>query len=515
MSTLAGTPRGAASPVGGAADLGPIARGGALNLLGAATYGLANFALVVVVTSRIGARGVGQFLIAVAIFNILVKVSELGAATGFVRAISRDVATGRAASVPVMTVAALVPVAVAGSVLGGLSWLLAPQFARLFAAADTAEVVVYSRTLAPFLPVAALYSVTIQGTKGFATMLPQSLIEKMGKALVQPVAALMVLSAGAGPRGLALAWVLPVVVAAVPTAIWFRALVRRATAGAGPFTTGVIDAGMEFWRFAAPRALGQIFQVTILWFDTLLIGAILGVAQAGIYAAATRYLLVGTFVAEAIMQVVAPRVSALLARGERDGARRVFQAATSWQVLLVWPVFLVVTAFSSVLLQPFGREFAAGAVPLSLLAVAILVSCIFGPSDTVILMAGRSRLSLLNTVVALTINVGGNLILTPRYGLVGAATAWAASIVAAAALPASQAWRRLGLHPFGQATATAAMAAVGTVGLTCVVARAAVGPTAGGMIGAVLIGGALFAVGASIARRRLGLLELWRAFLRR
>lgn len=518
MSTVTGVTRGApapAAPTGGSADLGGVARGGALNLLGATTYGLANFGLVVLVTSRLGVRGVGQFLIAVAIFNILVKVAELGAATGFVRAISRAVAIGRAAELPVMTLAALLPVAVAGSVLGGVSWLLAPQLARLFGETHTAGVVAYSRTLAPFLPLAALYSVAVQGTKGFGTMFPQAVIEKMGKALLQLMAAFLVLLGGASPRGLALAWVLPTVIAIIPTAAWFRKLVLRAKVGAAANTTGLVAAGAEFWRFAAPRALGQIFQVTILWFDTLLIGAILGVADAGIYAAATRYLLIGTFVAEAVMQAVAPRISVLLATSHRDHARLVFQAVTSWQVLLIWPVFLVVATFSGVLLAPFGPEFAAGVVPLSLLALAILASSVFGPSDTVMLMAGRSRLSLVNTAVALAVNVAGNVVLLPRYGLVGAALAWTASMVTAAALPGWHAWRGLGLHPFGAATATAVAVAAATVGTACVLAKSLFGVTLAGMVGAVVVGGGLYVGAGWGLRSRLGLLELRKALVRR
>lgn len=486
-------------------DLAGVARGGALNLAGAVVYGAANFALVVVVTNALGVTGTGQFLIAVAIFNILVKVAELGAATGFIRMISRELALGRSGNLPALTIAGLVPVAAVGTGLAVASWLVAPSLATLFGAGNTAEVTTYVRTLAPFLPVMALYSVVIQGTRGFGTMRPQAFVEKIGKALIQPVAAFAVLAGGAGPRGLALAWVLPGVVAAVPAALWFRVLVRRASVPSDAAPDAVSQVSRAFWRFAAPRAVGQVFQVTVLWFDTLLIGVLLGAGQAGIYAAATRYLLVGTFVAEAIMQVVGPRVSSLVALGERSRALRIYQAATGWQVLGVWPAFLIIAAFSPVLLGFFGAGFTDAVPALTLLAVAMLASSVFGPSDTVVLMSGRSTLSLFNTVVSVVVNVGGNLVLTPRYGLTGAALAWSASMLVTGALPAAQAWRGLKLHPFGTGTGTAAAVSVVAVGGACLAMRAVAGPSLAGLVGAAVLGGAALSGLAWRARRRLDL----------
>ena len=499
----------AVEPVGaGSGDLAGVARGGALNLVGAVVYGAANFALVLVVTNALGARGTGQFLVAVAIFNILVKVAELGAATGFIRMVSRYLALERAGDLRLLTVAGLVPVAVAGTVLGALAWFVAPDLAAVFQATDADAVTTYVRTLAPFLPVMALYSVVVQGTRGFGTMRPQTFVEKIGKALTQPVAAYVVLAAGAGPRGLALAWVVPGVVAAVPASLWFRALAGRARATASPSARTLRGVGSELWRFTAPRALGQIFQVTILWFDTLLIGVLLGATEAGVYGAATRYLLVGTFIAEAVMQVVGPRVSGLVSQGETGRALRIYQAATGWQVLGVWPAFLVIATFSPVLLGFFGDGFLTAVPALTVLAAAMVVGSAFGPSDTVILMSGRSSLSLGNTVVSVVLNVGGNLLLIPRYGLVGAAIAWAASIVVSGALPAAQAWWTLRLHPFGAGTLTAAAVSVVGVGVPCLVVRVVVGPTLVGLVVAGAIGGVVFLALARQLRERLDLVEL-------
>jgi O-antigen/teichoic acid export membrane protein len=95
----------------------------------------------------------------------------------------------------------------------------------------------------------------------------------------------------------------------------------------------------------------------------------------------------------------------------------------------------------------------------------------------VLLMAGKSSWNLLNTIVAIVLNVALNLALVPAWGIRGAAIAWAASILANNLLPLVQVWRLEGLHPFGKGTLLAAASALVSFGLLAAVSRALFGPT--------------------------------------
>src|SRR3546814_3053612 len=70
------------------------------------------------------------------------------------------------------------------------------------------------RVLAPFVPIAALYSVVVQGTRGFGTMRATVAIERIAKPLAQVVlvAAALVLASDDGGVLLDLAWAGPVAV---------------------------------------------------------------------------------------------------------------------------------------------------------------------------------------------------------------------------------------------------------------------------------------------------------------
>ena len=493
------------------ADVGRLARGGALNFIGAISYGLCGFALVIVISASLGATGTGEVLLAIAAFNIVQRLCELGSSTGLVRSISVALAQDRPADVPRTLAVALVPVALNGVVAAVALYAVAGALGELVADGSSADAVAsHLRVLAPLLPVATAYSVVTSGSRGFGTMRIQALVDKIGRAVVQVAAVGLVVAVDDDPgSSVLLAWAVPFALAAVPAAVLVRREVRRARAGGDAVAPAPWrPLAARFWSFSLPRALSQLFQVTVLWFDTLLIGALRSAEEAGVYAAGTRYLLLGTFTSDAVMQVLGPQVSGHLVRRDVPGAQRLYDAATTWQVCLVWPAYLLIAAFPPALLGVFGDEFTAASTALTILACGVLVASALGPADVVVLMAGRSRLSLLDSAVVLALNIGGNLLLTPRYGIEGAAVAWSVAIVATAALPAYQLRGATGVVPLRQRPRFAAVAAFLAAGVPCLVVRALLGGDGAGLAVAVAVTAPVVAVVGWRLRDRLGLDEL-------
>lgn len=475
------------------AALGRLARGGTQNLVGAIVQGLCGFLIVVLVTRGLGAERAGAFLIAVAVFNIVSTLARLGADVGLVRFVSSHRALGREHDLLGTFAVAVMPVAAAGLLAGTLLLVTADEAARMLAGgAAGSDLAIYLRVLAPFVPVAALYSVLIVATRGFGTMKPAVLVEKIGRPLVQVLAVAAVIGFGARPAWLALAWAGPFALAAVPTLLWLRQLPRR-------LTPGSTIQWREFWSFTAPRGLAGAFQVGLLWADTLLIGLLATATEAGIYAAATRYLLIGQFVQLAVVDVVQPAVSAALASGKAEDAQRVYQTGTTWQMALAWPAYLTLVVSAPVFLGLFGPPFAAGAPALVILGLAMLVATGCGPVDAVLLMGGRSALSLANIAVAFALDIGLNLLLIPRLGITGAAMAWMAALTFRNVAGVVQVRRFMGLHPFGPGWKVIAVGALALFGGWALAVRAVLDP-APALVLALLTGAAAY--GAVVWRYR-------------
>ncbi len=185
------------------------------------------------------------------------------------------------------------------------------------------------------------------------------------------------------------------------------------------------------------------------------------------YTASTRYLVAGSVVNMAIIQVIAPKLSELMTGGFRTRARDVYQVATSWLMMLAWPMYFALALFAPVLLRVFGHEYADGASALAVLAIAMLVATGIGPVDVVLLMGGRSLWNLFNVIVALALNIGISLVLIPKIGITGAAVAWAAAILFNNIAPLIEVRAFLKVDPFGRgfpAVAASAIVCFGGIG---------------------------------------------------
>src|SRR5207248_1840851 len=172
------------------------------------------------------------------------------------------------------------------------------------------------------------------------------------------------------------------------------------------------------------------------------------------------------------------------------------------------PVYLVCAIFAPVLMSVFGPGFAAGRTALLILSLGMLPLVGSGNNKIVLLMGGGSGWNLFSAGLALSVNVGLNLILIPRLGINGAALAWAASILIDNVVITAVVWKSLGIHPFGRAYDLSILATVACFGVVPLAVRLTVGPTVTGLAVGVLLGGAAYIVTVIRLRHSLRVSDL-------
>ncbi|HZQ78040.1 MAG TPA: polysaccharide biosynthesis C-terminal domain-containing protein [Acidimicrobiia bacterium] len=460
------------------ADISEMARGGLLNLVGAAGTGIFTFALVTVLTRGLGPASYGAFVSAMGLYTVLSNTAELGADTGLVRFISRLLALDRARDIRKTIWVAIIPPLIVGTLFGVAMWLWAPQLAHIFGKGKGEDQIAeFARFMAPFLPAGGVVLVLLSGTRGFGTMLPTVSVDRLGRPFVQVALALAIILIAGGHNAnhalIALSWAVPQLIGAVIGVWWLWGLLlkserrdRRLNGKRRSRPTKVL--AEKFWRFTAPRGMAGIFQIVVLWLNTLLVGRLASTAKAGVFNAATRYITAGLMVGVAIQHVIGPKLSELMAQKSWDRARGVYQVTTAWLMVATWPLYLTFGLFAPTLLRVFGHGFQGGAGALEVLGFTMLVATAVGAVDMVLLMGGKSSWNLINTVVGLSTNIILNFLLIPHFGGTGAAIAWSSSILFTNLAPLAQVWKFLGMHPFGRGfpkVVLAAGAAYGALGL--------------------------------------------------
>jgi O-antigen/teichoic acid export membrane protein len=484
-----------------------FARGGAGSLVGVVASALFGLVLVFVVTRSFTRAEVGAFFETVALFSLATTVSLWGADIGLVRTIPRFVVLGRSEHVRPLIRVAVGSVLVIATVLSAAMAALAGPLSELVTSgvAQTA-VEPLIRVASPFVPAAAFFAAVLAATRGLGRMGPTNVIDRSGRAAAQPILALGVTALGLGTVALVVAWALPYAIGCLVAGIWLTRVLKETPAQT---QTATPPAGralfVEFWRFAAPRGLAGVFAVAVLWLDTLLIGALRSTQEAGVYAAATRFLVFGGFGAQAVIQAIGPMLSELLTRRERHAAIAVYRTGTAWSIALGWPVYLMLAIFAPTLVSVLGPGYAGAADALTILAVAMLFGSGVGPIDIALLMAGKSSWNLLNTAAAVTVNVVLNLLLIPSFGITGAAIAWAASIVVNNLVPLIQVRGLVGLHPVGVATVSVGLTAIVVFGVIPVALKVVLSNDAIALAVAAVVGVLLYLPALWALRRTLSL----------
>lgn len=443
-------------------DLSGLARRGILSLGGAGISAIANLLVIVVVTRGVGRTEAGNLFSATSLFIVAESMCALGTATGLVYFIARIRALGRGYGVHGLLRTALPAVLVASIGVGVVLFLLAPTLADEISSGSSADATLFIRLLAVFLPFATVYDVLVAGTQGFHTMTPTVVIEKIGRPLAQITLLAAAIVAGVS-WALPLAWALPYTVGLALIGLSLRRLLRLehvASGGSAP-VVGLV----EFWRYTAPRGLAAAAQLSLQRLDIVLVAIYLGAADAAVYTAATRFVVLGQLGSQAVALAVQPKFSELLARSDMVSAKRVYKTSTAWVMAVTWPVHLLVGVLSPIILTMFGSGYQSGRWVVVILAGSMLVASGCGMVTMVLIMAGRTASNLLNVLVALVSNICLNVLLIPVMGIVGAAVAWAVAIVLSNLLPLIQVSRSLGLTPFGRPSMTVGLLALLTLGV--------------------------------------------------
>lgn len=393
------------------------AKGGGVTFAGTVfAYG-SWLAIGIVLARFLGADQYGLYTLATSPITIAAGLAGLGLAPAVVRYVSVYASRRDTAGLWGTLQVGLGLSALTGLVAGlGLFALATPIAEGIF---NEPRLVPLLRLGSLVIPFVALSSKLAAATQGFKRMQYTVIAQN----LAQPMFRLVLLVALALSVGLNAANALAVYVLAV--VIGFAILLyflNRLFTLRRPLQEGRRNP-RQMLSFSLPIYVSRLIKTFRGNIQTLLLGAFHEVTTVGVYAVASKVNLVGTMFQTSIVTASAPIVSELYDQGKHAQLARFYQAMTKWTFTVNLPFFLILQLFPEAILSIFGKEYVGGATALIILAWGNLIDSATGICGVVIDMTGRTGLKLVNTIVVSGLLLGLNLLLTPRWGLLGAATA--------------------------------------------------------------------------------------------
>jgi O-antigen/teichoic acid export membrane protein len=197
-----------------------------------------------------------------------------------------------------------------------------------------------------------------------------------------------------------------------------------------------------------PIFMVEAFYLLLTYVDILALEHFRNPDEVAAYYAAARILAIVAFVYFAIAGATTHKFTEYHVAGDREKLAAFFANTVRWTF---WPSLAAcagILAFGWPLLALFGEKFTAAYPVMFILAIGMLARAAIGPAERLLNMLGQQNICAAIYAGAFAVNLGGCLLLIPRFGIEGAAASLSVALVAESVLLYVVTRQRLGIHAF-------------------------------------------------------------------
>ena len=414
-----------------------VARGTLLAfILKVAGSGLA-FSFNVAVARLLGAEGAGLYFLALAVTTIGSVIGRVGLDNALLRFVATHATHGEWGQVKAVHALGMRLAIAVSATLSLIGFFVANWMAAaLFNKPELGEPLRWmSLSILPF----AILNLQAESLKGLKRIRDAMLVQGMGVPLIA-LLLLYPLTQVAGATGVAWAYSIATMMTALLGAWAWRRVVSTHDVAEAVFPL------KELWASCKPLLLVAVMNRAVMpWMPIFLLGIWVSIEDVGIFGAASRVVMLVSFMLASVNTVLAPKFAELYAKGELKAMANTARRSALLITLAASPLFLVMIFGGEWVMHMFGPSFVEGAILLEILAIGQLLNSITGSVNHILIVTGNEGLvrnsMLFWAFVLLTICLA----LIPAWGVIGAAIAMAMVTAGTNLTAAYLVWKRLGL----------------------------------------------------------------------
>ena len=205
-------------------------------------------------------------------------------------------------------------------------------------------------------------------------------------------------------------------------------------------------------RYLIPLSVYDVVSFLFIKKDVFIISFFLDPLSVGIFVVANEIALSANKIRQAFEPIFAPVAAELHHTKEHVRLKQNYRVAFRWSLAL----YLVFIASMWFLTKPilflFGPTFVSASQTVFLLVLGYSIHGIFGAAESSLIMSGRSLVNLIDTLGLIILNVGLNIFLIPKYGIIGAGVGTCCSVVLIDLIRVVQVYILFKKHPFEWST---------------------------------------------------------------
>ena len=403
-------------------EIASIAKGAGTIFFGTIVGVGLKYLFELVVAKELGAELFGVFFWGFTIFKILERLATLGLNNGVLRFVSLYRGENDQSRIKGTVILSLKAVLLAGSFLAaGLIVFSSKISSQFFPGMNIDPLLIVFALGVVFT---GMTEILVFSTQAFQIMTYKVLVRRIIEPGISLILLIIFLLLGWQIFGAALAFLIATVIGTLFAFLFMHKVI--------PYMTRTpphsIFETKKIISFSWPLFFVGFFDLVNNYINTLMLGYFKTAAEVGIYGATWRTAFIIPIVLESFNSIFAPIISDLFNRNEKKRLEDIFKVVARWIFTVSLPVTILMIFFSRNILSLWGPEYTLGAASLIIISIAQLINCTTGSVGFLLMMTGHTRINLINNFVGLCATITLNLLLIPKYGVLGAALSLATVI---------------------------------------------------------------------------------------
>ena len=186
----------------------------------------------------------------------------------------------------------------------------------------------------------------------------------------------------------------------------------------------------ELLKISFPLFFADIFTLIIKWIDVFFLGFFRSTSEVGIYSVALSTASLLVLIPTGIMALFLPIITRLYSKKNKKEIKEITIRTSKWIFFANFPIFMMLLVFSKPILEIiFGKEYVVGSGALLILIFAYLLHSITHVNSSILIMLKKTKIILFVGIIITILNILLNLLLIPRYGIIGGAIAMSFSLI--------------------------------------------------------------------------------------
>ena len=205
----------------------------------------------------------------------------------------------------------------------------------------------------------------------------------------------------------------------------------------------------ELISLSWPLFLTGFTMLFMSYTDKLLLGVYMTSADIGIYTAAFAIANLTFFAYSILNTIFLPVITEYSTVKDFSGMQKVYSSVTKWIFMLTFPILIYIFFYSrDVIWLLYGEAFTKGSPALIVLTIGVAMTGLTGSTGGILIAIKKTKLNLLAEITGMVSNVGLNVILIPKFGIIGAAIGTSVSIAVRNISSLGFVYKELKIHPY-------------------------------------------------------------------